>query len=204
MTDRHDASETRPAGRPAGALSRDEGGRDTRLLAALARGDHDALAALYEAWFGRALGLARAITRRDESFCLDVVQETFVRIIDHAPRLSRLATRGELDRWMGAVVRSAAIDLLRKELRRSAREQRLARSADSLGDGVERERADWLLEQLRALDPEDAELLALRFGRGATIESTARTVGVTIGAAYGRIRRAIARMKARFQEIDRE
>lgn len=204
MTDRHDAPQSRPARCPGGAFSREEIERDARLLAALARGDHDALAALYEAWFGRALGLARTITRRDESFCLDVVQETFVRIIDHAPRLSRLATRDDLDRWMGAVVRSAAIDLLRKDLRRARREHARPRADDEPTDQHAPERAEWLREQIRALDPDDAQLLALRFGRGATLSAAAYAAGITLGAAYGRIRRAIARMNEKSQESDRE
>lgn len=204
MTDRHEAPGQRPARAKGGALPRAASPSDSELLAALGRGDHEALAALYEAWFNRALGLARQITRRDESFCLDVVQETFVRVIDHAAQLARFETREDLDRWMGAVVRSAAIDLLRKELRRTAREQKRAHRTDNVADGHGPERAAWLREQLAALDADDAELLALRFGRGATLGGTARTVGMTLGAAYGRVRRAIARMSRNAKEIDRE
>lgn len=204
MTDRPEAPGQRPARATGGALPRAPGLSDRELLAALGRGDHEALAALYEAWFSRALGLARTITRRDESFCLDVVQETFVRVIDHAARLARFETREDLDRWMSAVVRSAAIDLLRRELRRAAREQSRAGRADAVIDHDPQDRAAWLREQLAALDKDDAELLALRFGRGATLGSAARTVGMTLGAAYGRVRRAIARMSRNAKEIDRE
>lgn len=202
MTDRPDPPGEGHARASGGASSAAAG--DAALLAALARGDHDALAALYEAWFGRALNLARAITRRDESFCLDVVQETFVRVIDHAPRLSRLATREDLDRWMGAVVRSAAVDLLRKDLRRTVREHTRTPRANADPEPVSVERAAWLREQIDALHPRDAELLSLRFGRGATLTGAARATGMTIGAAYGRIRRALARLTHSAREIDRE
>jgi len=186
------------AGAPSLACDRD-------LLDALSRGDHAALTALYESWFPRALALARALTRRDESFCLDVVQETFVRVIDHAPRLARLAGRDDLDRWMGAIVRSAAIDLLRRELRRAAREAGVASSprrdgrSDASGDSIEVVRA-----RVAALHADDRELLYLRFASGATLRNTAHAVGTTIGAAYGRIRRSLRTLGEGLQEMDHD
>jgi len=183
----------------AGAMS-----ADRRQLEALARGDHAALAALYEAWFPRALGLARTMTRRDEAFCLDVVQETFIRVIDHAPRLVRLAKDGDLDRWMATVVRSAAIDLLRRDLRRAARETASARLATGADGRTPDGSAAELRSLIEALHPDDQELLMLRFGRGATLDGAARAVGTTIGAAYGRIRRSLQKLGKGLHEVDHE
>jgi hypothetical protein len=45
-----------------------------RLTRAIARGDRDALATFYNAWFDRSYAAARRLTGRDESFCLDVVR----------------------------------------------------------------------------------------------------------------------------------
>lgn len=207
MTDRQEAPGTRPGN---GALPRasaealpDARGGDRDRLLALARGDHAALSALYEAWFPRALGLARALTRRDEAFCLDVVQETFVRVIDHAPRLAQLAGADDLDRWMAVVVRSAAIDLLRRELRRAAREA-AHRPPGADAAPHDPSAANQLQTLIADLHPDDRELLLLRFGRGATLEGTARAIGTTIGTAYGRIRRSLRRLGQGLHEVDHE
>lgn len=208
MSDRQDAPGTRPGhgALPRASITPASRPReaDGQALHALARGDHAALAALYEAWFSRALGLARTMTRRDEAFCLDVVQETFVRIIDHAPRLAHLAGAEDLDRWMAAVVRSAAIDLLRRDLRRAAREtashrRSVAAQHDGAPDSVHE-----LQSLIASLHPDDQELLMLRFGRGTTLDGAARAVGTTIGAAYGRIRRALHKLRNGLHEVDHE
>ena len=188
----------------ADALARPEAS-DRLLLDALATGDHAALSSLYECWFPRALALARTLTRRDESFCLDVVQETFVRIINNAPRLARLAGRDDLDRWMAAVVRSAAIDLLRRDLRRAAREAATPPPIRHEGQTPQPHHiVELLREQIGVLHGDDQELLYLRFGRGATLDGAARAVGTTIGAAYGRIRRSLRTLRKNLQEVDHE
>jgi RNA polymerase sigma factor (sigma-70 family) len=208
MTDRQDAPGTRPGH---GALPRAVSDPQSNIAAAdrdrldsLARGDHAALSALYESWFPRALGLARTMTRRDEAFCLDVVQETFVRVIDHAPRLAQLAGHDDLDRWMAAVVRSAAIDLLRRDLRRAAREAASQRRTETVLLNDSHASVAELQSLIAALHPDDQELLMLRFGRGATLDGAARAVGTTIGAAYGRIRRSLQKLGKNLQEVDHE
>lgn len=206
MTDRHEAPGHRPA---RGALPRAPADTpalptDRHLLDSLARGDHAALSALYDAWFPRALGLARTMTRRDEAFCLDVVQETFVRVIDHAPRLANLAGTDDLDRWMAAVVRSAAIDLLRRDLRRAARETLSQHRTSSERRDQPHASTHEIQSLIAALHPDDQELLMLRFGRGTTLDGAARAVGTSLGAAYGRIRRALQKLRNSLHEVDHE
>ena len=55
------------------------------LTAAIASGDTEALASLYREHFDSLYGQARRITGRDESFCLDVVQDAFMRVIRSIP-----------------------------------------------------------------------------------------------------------------------
>jgi len=47
-------------------------GEVLRVTAAIRRGDPEAFAVLYDAWFDRAYAIARTLTRRDESSCLDI------------------------------------------------------------------------------------------------------------------------------------
>ena len=189
------------AGAPAGALGSD--GEVLRITAAVRRGDPEAFAVLYEAWFGRAYGAARSLTRRDESFCLDVVQDAFLRV---ARSLRPLATRAALDGWMVRTVRTAAIDRLRREARRARHEGRAADGrpgAIEADDGrrlVAEEEAAWLRGQVEGLPEGDRALLAARFGAGRTLRDAGAAAGITGHAAHGRIRRIIERLRRAARE----
>ncbi|MGK0202373.1 MAG: DNA-directed RNA polymerase specialized sigma24 family protein, partial [Planctomycetota bacterium] len=50
------------------------------LTGRIAAGDESAFAEFYEAWFVSTLALSRAISRRDEAWCLDVVQDVMLTV----------------------------------------------------------------------------------------------------------------------------
>src|SRR5262245_41491413 len=52
-----------------------------KLTAALAAGNEDAVETFYRRYFDWLYAQARRATRRDESFCLDVVQDAVLRIM---------------------------------------------------------------------------------------------------------------------------
>ena len=62
---------------------------------------------------------ARSITRRDEAFCLDVVQDVMMIVVKKMPRLE---TEAALRAWMARTVSRAVTDRLRSEARRRRRE----------------------------------------------------------------------------------
>ncbi|QKK08214.1 MAG: hypothetical protein HND58_08515 [Planctomycetota bacterium] len=84
------------------------------------RGDTAAFGTIYERWFDRALSAAHRLTGRDESFCLDVVQDAMLRA---ARRLPALPHEAALGAWLCRAVHRAALDRLRAEKRRAARER---------------------------------------------------------------------------------
>jgi RNA polymerase sigma-70 factor (ECF subfamily) len=180
-----------------------EPGRSAAHLSeAIARGDPAALAEFYESRFDRLYTLARSFTGRDEAFCLDVVQETMLRI---ARRMRPMATDADVDRWTAAVLRSAATDLIRRDRRRQRRER-----ATDVGSATSvlprsistqpREPAIALQAALSSLPPDDALLLRLRFQHGATLDQAGRAVNTTGDAAHGRIRRALRKLRALLSE----
>ncbi|MGD9690475.1 MAG: RNA polymerase sigma factor [Phycisphaerales bacterium] len=165
-------------------------------------GDHGALEALYEEWFDRALALALSWTRRDEAHALDVVQDAMIRAIRS---LRRVESRTALDAWMTSVVRSAAIDALRRESRRLRRERARAPRAPEAVDGPElRDELHAVDAALRELGPADSSLLRERFLGGRTLREAAESLGTTIGVAQGRIRRALAHVRDRLREHDHD
>ncbi|MEZ6233012.1 MAG: sigma-70 family RNA polymerase sigma factor [Phycisphaerales bacterium] len=164
------------------------------LCARVGRGDREAFGVLYEAWFERCYAMARGFTRRDESFCLDVVQETMLRV---ARRIPAMRGEAELARWMVRAVHSSAIDLLRREARARTRERAAAaREVDGIGDGASEAAAgEWLERALRDVDEQERAMLQLRYGRDATLEEVGRSAGVSGDAAHGRLRRLIQRLR---------
>jgi RNA polymerase sigma factor (sigma-70 family) len=172
------------------------------LTRAIARGDRDALAQFYNAWFDRSYAAARRLTGRDESFCLDVVQEAMLRVVRS---IRPMASETELGAWMERVIRSAAVDLIRKESRREARERRSAdgvqevRSVAAAALAVEQ--TGWAMESLAQLPEADQTLLAERIGRSGSLRQAGDLAGVNGDAAHGRIRRAMARLRALAREV---
>ena len=163
-----------------------------RVTRGIARGDRGALAELYEAWFDACYVEARRLTRRDEAFCLDVVQETMMRAIRS---MRPLATPEHLHAWMRRGVHSAAIDLLRSESRRVRREGRRAATETDSSPGPLEEQLRLVREALARLPAEDAGLLGLRIARDRTLEATGLAAGISADAAHGRIRRALNRLR---------
>ena len=121
---------TRPGGRaapkalpvPPGCASVPAvGGTDALLALRLAAGDDHALAEVYDR-FGRAVyGAALAIVG-DGAGAQDVVQDVFVDLWAHPGRYDPAA--GPLRTYLVMKARHRAVDLVRSELRRMARQER--------------------------------------------------------------------------------
>lgn len=162
------------------------------LCARVGRGDQAAFADLYEAWFDRCHAMARSLTGRDESFCLDVVQETMLRV---ARRIPPMECERDLARWMVRAVHSSAIDLLRRESRAKRRESAAARQPVS-PPAPALDAAEWLTAALRELDAQEHAMLTLRYGRGASLEVVGKAQGLSADAAHGRLRRLLGRLRS--------
>ncbi len=170
-----------------------------RCTAGIRRGDRDAFLLLYERQFEKVLAMARTITQRDESFCLDVVQEAFVRVIVGLPRLEDWAA---VEAWMARATRSAAIDLLRRELRDVRR--RLRRGAPEIqGRAVDEERVAWIGQRLADLDAQTERLLRAHVVDGRTLADLAGA-GASRDAVHGKIRRALAGLRRAAMEAFRD
>ncbi len=170
------------------------------LTHAIAQGDSSAFGRFYDQWFDALFRMARANTGRDESFCLDVVQEAMLKVMKSMKRFDEHA---ELEAWLRVIVMRCALDMMRSERRRAARESTHAkvqvhsrRQTELPGD----DEVAWLESQLARLDAERSLLVAMRFRLGATLGRISRVVGLAPGAVDGRINRSLARIRAAAQE----
>jgi RNA polymerase sigma factor (sigma-70 family) len=100
------------------------------LTGRIAAGDESAFTEFYERWFASTLALCRAIRRRDEAFCLDVVQDVMMIVVKKMPSLE---TESALRAWMTRTVSRRVTDCLRSEARRRLREAQIAETATAVG-----------------------------------------------------------------------
>jgi len=164
------------------------------LTARIRKGDAAAFAAFYEIWFERLLAMARTLTRRDEAFCLDVVQECLLRVVD---KMTALATEDAVAAWLSRALLRGAVDRLRADSRRARREDVAAAARPQIAghDALDAEQRHWLQARLAELTPADRDLLLARFRDGDTLAAVGERFGLSGDAAHGRIRRLILRLR---------
>jgi RNA polymerase sigma factor (sigma-70 family) len=170
------------------------------LARGISRGDRECLERFYRLWFDRVFVQARRLTGRDEAFCLDVVQDVMLKV---ARKLRPMPTEADLERWMARVVRTTALDLLRRESRRAARERRkggLGPACDPSAVLATAEATEWVKVRTASLSLDDADLLAQRIAREHTLQQIATLNGITPDAAHGRLRRALQKLARGSQE----
>ena len=169
------------------------------LTQAIRRGDNEAFGHFYEFWFDRVYAKARRLSRRDEGFCLDIVQDAFLKA---ARSMKPMQTEQDLERWISRLVHTTVLDRLKAERRLRNREQRASREETLIPtDTMEfDERLFWIQAELDDLSQEERALLESRFGRGETLKETGAQVGLTPFAAHGRIRRLLQKLQNRARE----
>jgi RNA polymerase sigma factor (sigma-70 family) len=155
----------------------------------IARGDRAALGSLFDARFEWMLTQCRFMTGRDEHFALDIVQDAMLRL---AKGMLPLNTAQEVDRYLRAVLRSCAIDRLRAELRRSARESRHTHQS-SPSPAADREELQRLIA---ALSLQERDTLISRFARGMGLSTLAMLHHSTAPIMQGRLRRLLEHLRS--------
>jgi RNA polymerase sigma factor (sigma-70 family) len=170
-----------------------------KLTAAMAAGDEDAVAAFYGRYFDWLLAQALRACRRDESFCLDVVQDAVLRIIR---AVKRVETERALLAWLKIVVQTTAFDLLRQENRRTAREAVVVSSRGEPVSSSDEETTDethiaWLRQEIAKLDPQLVRMIEMRYDQKWTLARIGRQLGLSPGAIDGRLRRMLVELRKR-------
>jgi RNA polymerase sigma factor (sigma-70 family) len=168
---------------------------------AIAAGDEAAFAAFYAAWFAPTLAMAKAACRRDEAFCLDVVQDVMLAV---CRRLPALRDERALRAWMAKATCRAAVDRGRAEARRRRREHEVAAAGRSVGEAadvlLDAEQRAWLATAMGELPLVEQKLLAARFEDGDSVTAAGAAFGLSPDASHGRLRRVLSRLRERARE----
>lgn len=174
-------------------------GRLRGWIAAIARGNEEALGDLYDATLGRVHGLALRITRNVQA-AEEVAEDVYWQVWRQALRFD--PERGSAMSWLMTITRSRALDSLRREDEADAHpEPETLIGADAVQEAdpqdlLEATQRDHALHAaLSTLDALPRQLLALAFFRGLTHEEIALQTALPLGTVKSHIRRALATLR---------
>lgn len=170
---------------------------DAALVIAIGRWRRGALAEAYRRHAGAVFALARRLV--GEAFIAEeVVQEVFLHLWRMPERFD--ADRGSLRSYLLALAHGRAIDVLRSEGSRRAREEREARTRAESEYDIEREVWDMMIadrvrEAMQALPEGERRAIVLAYFGGHTYRDVARLLGEPEGTVKSRIRSGLRRMR---------
>lgn len=170
---------------------------DAVLIVAVGRWRQDALAEIYRRHAGAAFALARRVLASRED-AEEVVQEVFVRLWNQPERFD--PARGSLRSFLLAQIHSRAIDALRSDAARRAREDRSSRLTATRDYDVELEAADMIVgENVRAalhvLTDDERKVIELAYFGGHTYSEVATMLQTPAGTVKGRMRSALTKLR---------
>ncbi len=166
------------------------------ILAAVARGDHEAFRAVYDQAAPAVLGTVRRVLR-DPAQSEEVMQEVLLEVWRTAARFDPSA--GSASAWIMTVAHRRAVDRVRSEQRAAERELRAATASiayDDVSEAVEitldQERVRRCLNGLTDLQRES---VTLAYYGGYSYREVAQLLGVAVGTVKTRMRDGLIRLR---------
>lgn len=172
------------------------------LIDRVARRDELALKALYDQTSGKLYGLALRVVRSNE-WAEDALQETFLQIWRTAPDYR--ASLSPPMAWLGLIVRSRSLDLLRR--RKAEREHLTDPIDDAMADTLEGDSPNpmdtrlasqqaWALHQcLGKLENRQREVVSLAYLRDLSHGELAQQLKLPLGTVKTWIRRGLDQLR---------
>jgi len=172
---------------------------DVESLRAIARGDEQALAALYDRYNRILFSLAQRILN-DREDAADVLQEVFLQVWKTASSFDE--KRGRPFTWFAVMTRSRAIDRVRS---RASRRRVIDESGemlpvqDEVSGGLQAiahsERRETVSAALRQLPEAQRSTLLLAYFEGLSQTEIAEQTGTPLGTVKTRMRSAMIRLR---------
>jgi len=168
------------------------------LLLGLAAGDGRAFEALYDRFAPRLYRVALGVLGRTED-AEDTVQEVFMAMVRSRRGLAEVR---DLEAYLFAALRRAAARCAARRTRQPAASGALADQAVAREDrpGPSHPQGQRLEQALRALPPEQREVIALKIDGELTFGQVAQAMGVSINTAASRYRYALERLRRAMKE----
>jgi RNA polymerase sigma-70 factor (ECF subfamily) len=174
---------------------------DHELMAAMCRGDLDALGVLFDRHQARVHALCYRMTG-NAVVAEDLVQESFLRVLKYRKGFS---ARAAFTTWLYRLVRNVCVDHLSAEARDRKRAESVAQEqkhASEFEDPIEPDaRLETLRAALYALPPDRREVLVLSRYEGMSYAEIAEVCETTVGAIKVRAHRAMRELRHHFEEL---
>lgn len=176
---------------------------DVELLHAIASGDEQALASLYDRYRVILFSLVlRILHSRDDAE--DVLQELFLQVWKRASDFDE--SRGRPFTWLVTLARSRAIDRLRSLNARERAVNESARAAgpeawsDAVDDAIRSEQSEVVRRALDELPEEQRRTLLLAYFEGLTQSEIAARLGAPLGTIKTRMRSGMIKLRELLRE----
>ena len=172
------------------------------LIDRVAERDESALKALYDLTSGKLYGLSMRVVRNNE-WAEDALQDTFLQIWRNAPDYR--ASLSPPMAWLGLIVRSRSLDLLRR--RKAAREHLTDEIDEAMADTMEGDSPNpmdtslasqqaWALHQcLGKLENKQREVVSLAYLRDLSHGELASQLKLPLGTVKTWIRRGLDQLR---------
>lgn len=172
------------------------------LIDRVAERDESALKALYDLTSGKLYGLSMRVVRNNE-WAEDALQDTFLQIWRNAPDYR--ASLSPPMAWLGLIVRSRSLDLLRR--RKAAREHLTDEIDDAMADTMAGDSPNpmdtslasqqaWALHQcLGKLENKQREVVSLAYLRDLSHGELADQLKLPLGTVKTWIRRGLNQLR---------
>lgn len=173
------------------------GPSDVSLIARIAVGDDRALQIVYARYSPLVYGLARRVTA-STAHAEEITQEVFVYLWQKPEGFD--ADRGTLRAYLGTLTHRRSVDEIRRNTRRTAREDRVGADATNLdlleiGDDVERSQtAERVRAAVSSLPEQQREAVLLAYFGGCTFRQVAERLGIPEGTAKSRLRLGLSKL----------
>lgn len=170
---------------------------DAALVVAIGRWQQDALAEVYRRHGGAVFHLARNVLS-DASRAEEIVQEVFLRLWNSPERFD--PDRGSLRSFLLVQAHARSVDVVRSDVARRDREDRMSREAATAGYDLEHEALDLVVgehvkDALAALSDGERRAIELAYFGGHTYREVARVLGEPEGTVKSRIRSGLVRLR---------
>lgn len=178
---------------------------DVTVVHAIARGDKNALALLYDRYAGIMLGLSQRIVGRGAE-AEDIVHDVFLEAWRHAADYD--AARGSVKSWLLLRTRSRSLDV-----QKSARVSKqavglddawLSELGDPAGDGGGAPDLLRVRGVITALPRDQRQVLWLGYFEGLSSSEIAIRVGIPIGTVKSRVAAALSALRTAFSDSEQK
>lgn len=173
------------------------GPTDVSLVARIAVGDDRALQTVYERYSPLVYGLARRVTA-STAHAEEITQEVFVYLWQNPDRFD--AERGSLRAFLGALAHRRSVDEVRRNSRRTAREDKVGHDASNLdlleiGEDIERSQtAERVRAAVSSLPEQQREAVLMAYFGGCTFRQVAERLSIPEGTAKSRLRLGLSKL----------